>query len=110
MKHVARLLTLALIVVSCGDGTSNEETAAPATSLAEDAPLREDIAAYCAIEHVVSPIDPDDPKSYEAGIATELAVLQRHVELAPPEIEDEITELYMAMEAFASDLEAAGWD
>ena len=110
MTHIARLLIFALALVACGNGTSAQETAETAAPAAEDTPLRADIVAYCAVEHVVSPIDPDDPESYEAGVATELAVLRRHVELAPPEIEQEITELYEAFEQFAADLEAADWD
>lgn len=110
MKRIAYVLILALVLVGCGDGTSTQETADTAASAAEAAPVREDIAAYCAVEHVVSPIDPDDPESYEAGMNTELAVMRRHVELAPPEIEEEISELYEAMETFVADLEAAGWN
>lgn len=120
MRKLALLLVAAVIVAACGSDTAgipSESTAAmpapteaPATTAAAGISTRADVVEYCSIEDHAFDADPSDPASLEAGWSARLAVSQRQLELAPPEIEEEKALVHQSLVDFVTALEEAGWD
>lgn len=120
MRKLALLLVAAMVLAACGsDSTADptettnpapEPTEAPATTATAGISTRADVVEYCGIEDHAFPQDENDPESVEAGWSARLAVSQRQVELAPPEIEEDIALVHDSLEEFVAELEAADWN
>lgn len=120
MRKSALLMAAAMLIAACGtNGTAEPRqttnpapapTDAPATTASSGISTRADVVEYCGIEDHSFDADPSDPEAVEAGWSARLAVSQRQMELAPPEIEEEIALVHESLVDFVAALEEAGWD